>query len=65
MRVSEGTYIVIKGSDWLNSRLDAIGYSPSNSDRVELIKRIWRKDKTVSNSLIKNIMGSGNNETKT
>lgn len=65
MRVSEGTYIVIKGSDWLNSRLDGIGYSPSNSDRVELIKRIWRKDKTVSDSLIKNIMGSGKNETKT
>ena len=47
-------YIIIKGSEWLYNRLDMIGYSLSYE---ELMKRIWKHDKTVSKELLKEIVG--------
>lgn len=47
-------YIIIKGSEWLYNRLDMIGYSLSYE---ELMKRIWKHDRTVSKELLKEIVG--------
>lgn len=54
MRMSDKTYIVIRGIEWLYSRLDDIGY---NEPYKPLFKRIWRGDKTVPDELIKQIRG--------
>ena len=48
-------YIIIKGSEWLYNRLDMIGYSLSYE---ELMKRIWKHDRTVSKELLKEIIKS-------
>lgn len=58
MKTSDSRYIVIKGIDWLFCRLDEIGYTPCFYDRHVLVKRIWNKDKSVSDELIKKIIGS-------
>lgn len=52
--VSDRTYIVIKGSNWLYDRLDGIGYK---DDYIQLMKRIWLEDKTLDKKLLKQIAG--------
>lgn len=46
-------YIIVKGCEWLYSRLDKISYKQSYE---ELMKRIWKHDKTVSKELLKQII---------
>lgn len=46
--------LIIKGSEWLYNRLDVIGYSLSYE---ELMKRIWKHDRSVSKELLKEIVG--------
>lgn len=57
MKAKYSNYIVIKGIDWLMFRLDEIGYSPCNIERMDIFRKIWRRDKSVSDELLRSIIG--------
>lgn len=59
LKVSKYEYIVIKGYEWFNDRLDAIGYSPLPHYRKELMKAIWTHKRNIPDTLIKEIIGNG------